>query len=98
MTKEEKLIDFIKKNDLSFTGGTSAINSTCTILSGYAVYLEISNVEDVKKAIRKALNIRRINKMMTKELDRVFKFAYENNYGWFWNQRDAERQYKFQKA
>ena len=89
---EKRLTKFIKDNKLSFIGADSAVNSSCTIISGFADYLGISDWRDVATAISKAepeaVGYRT-------ELKRVFEFAYHYNYGNFWKTDEAKKMYKF---
>ena len=98
MTNKEKIEYFIDNNALSFTGGRSAINSSCTILAGYCDYLEETNEEVIYSAIRNATTIKRLSQDFKDEFERVFRFAQSNLYGTYWTSSEAQRMYKFKKA
>lgn len=87
---------FIKENKLTFTGTGSALNSDCTILSGFADFKGVTNglvlCEYVEKARPGTMKGRVDAK---KELLRVFEFAYKYNYGNYWKGVEAEKMYKF---
>lgn len=87
-----KLIKFIKNNNLDFNGSGSGLNSDCTIISGYALHLGIDSPDIVIKAIKT------INTEASKfkpELERVFVYARNNNYGDYWDSDEAKSMYKF---
>lgn len=86
---EEKIEQFIKDNnlDLSLTG--SGLNSVCTILSGYALYLklELTDFSNILEKLYPGYDSR--------EFDRVFHFAKRNHYEKFWMTPKAKKMYKF---
>jgi hypothetical protein len=88
---KEKLIKFIKDNELNFNTSGSGLNSACVIISGYALHLGVTNATDIETAILD---------MFPKfsgfdELERVFNYASDNNYGKFWSLPKAKEMYKF---
>lgn len=93
MNKIEK---FIKDNNLDFTGSGSDLNGQCVILAGYACYLEIPDIESLIKELddfdpKSLLFTIEANG----ELNRVFKYALNNNYGDYWKTETAKETYKF---
>jgi len=89
MTKLDKIKKFISDNRLDFTGSGSELNSDCCIISGYACYLEM-NFDELKDAIGIS-NIGDVD-----ELERVFDYANENNYGDWWKDSSAHDEYIFE--
>ena len=94
MNKEAKLVKFIKDNHLSFNGTAgSDLNSDCTIISGYALHLGVSDTPEIKRAIWEAKQSKKSN--FIEELDRVFEFADNNDYGYNWSSPEYKKMYKF---
>lgn len=91
----EKLVKFIKENNLMFDGVGSELNSDCVIIGGFADHCGISASADVRSAVKEALSTSSLSVTIEKEIDRVFDFAYTYNYGNWWKNRDAKRLYKF---
>lgn len=87
-----KLVNFINDNGLNFSDSGSGLNSDCTIISGYALHLGITSPRTIVKAIKKANPSAR---KFTAELKRVFEYAEENNYGYWWDSDAAKLMYKF---
>jgi hypothetical protein len=85
MNKIEK---FIKENNLDFTGSGSDLNSNCCVISGYALYLELSFNE-----LRGQME--GMASENWDELRRVFDYAEGANYGEFWTKEEAKSQYVF---
>lgn len=96
----EKLIEqvnkFIKENDLDFSGEGSELNGNCTILAGFICYLLAENHLVSSNGI-KIINspLLELSKEATKELERVFDYAWKSNYKHFWKTKEATIQYKF---
>lgn len=84
MTKIKKLEKFIKNNKLEFVEGRR--NNDITILSGFACYIDATE-EELKKAIKIP--------SLDKEIERVFDYAKENDYGDWWTEDAARIEYKF---
>ncbi len=81
----EKIIEkFIKDNNLDFSETGSGLNSACTILSGYALYIGAEEAGAIKKVLPEASH---------KEFDRVFEYANYNNYGDYWTSEEAKKMY-----
>lgn len=87
------LIEFIEENNLNFNCSGSGLNSACTILSGYALYMGVLNPGVIKEAINQVFP-KSVGKY-EKELERVFEYAENNNYSGYWNTIPAKLQYKF---
>lgn len=87
MIREEKVKDlkkFIKDNNLLFVEGVR--NKNITILSGFACHIE-ALLEEIKKAI----DIPELDE----EIERVYEYAFYNNYGEWWEREEAKKEYKF---
>jgi len=85
-SKIQTLKQFIKNNGLTFTGEGSALNSDCTILAGYALYIG-ADVDDCIIAIPTS--------DCGDEMHRVFDYASDNNYGVYWKSELAQSSYKY---
>lgn len=90
--RKELLIKFIIENGLKFNGTGSSLNSDYCIISGYALFLEVFSVEEIMEAIDDSGIT---SSSYHDELERVFKFADQNDYGAYWLTADAKLQYKF---
>jgi hypothetical protein len=86
--------DFIKDNNINLDTSDSALNGACVILSGFALYKEINSSDDLIKIIEKILPEIDVA-VYKKELSRVFHYADMNNYGKFWETKQAQKEYKF---
>jgi hypothetical protein len=86
---KEKIEQFIKDNNLDLSVTGSALNSVCTILSGYALYLKLELVDfsNIIEEINSSFNFA--------ELERVFLYAEANHYEKFWMTAKAKKMYKF---
>lgn len=85
------LISFIKNNGLTFGDGRR--NSDFVIISGYSLYLDIDEVDQVEEAIEEALSLP-LDADVSGELYRVFEYAYDNNYGVWWTNPHNTKGYK----
>lgn len=86
---------FIEDNYLDFTGTGSDLNGNCVILAGYVLY--ITNDEDDFEKLIKYLNKYCDIRLSTKaeiELQRVYDFAYTNNYAKWWEEETNRALYK----
>lgn len=92
-----KIQQFIKYNKLDLSDTGSGFNSTCTILAGYALYLngDTDDSEQVLKDIQED-DLYTLTTDQAEEFEKVFNFAYENNYADFWNTTEAQSQYIFE--
>lgn len=84
-----KIKQFILDNGLDFSGSGSELNSNCTIISGYALFIGITTTKEL------LLEMDELDAPAIDELYRVFEFANKNNYGWWWNRPKAANRYKF---
>lgn len=90
---KEKIKKFIENNypEVDFDGGVnSELNSVFTVLSGYADFIGAS-VNDILDAI----NEEGLFHDLEEELFRVYDFAKTYQYGKWWNEEEAKKQYKF---
>lgn len=90
-TKE--LVNFIIENNLNFNGSGSNLNGMCVVLSGYALYRGYMNTEFLKEAINEVFP--KASGNYEKELERVFLYADNNDYGNYWKTEEAKLMYKF---
>ena len=86
-----KIQEFIKNNSLDFSGSGSELNSNCTIISGYALFIGISYLELVTMMEE---DTEELSIDVKHELSRVFDFAKRNNYGQWWNKPENAERYK----
>lgn len=84
----EKLKTFIKDNNLSFKEGQR--NTNATILCGYALFIGAS-IQDCKESIPTEMSTGQLNA----EIERVYNYADDNNYGKWWEKPEAAKMYKF---
>jgi len=84
---------FIRENELMFNSTGSGLNSDCTILSGFADYKGVNDINDLVKAVK--IVRPDATKGFELELERVFSFAYTANYGVWWKGKTAKKLYKF---
>lgn len=91
---KDKILKFIKENELTFTGRGSGLNSSCTIICGYADYVG-ANQKVVEEAIKEHLGESRTSSDLRRELNKVYNFAATYNYGKWWTSEEAIRTYRF---
>lgn len=84
-----KIQTFIEENHLDFEGSDSSLNSTFCILSGYALYLEMT-LEELKAEMTDE------QQPEHPELMRVFEFADDHSYGEWWKHEEAHGEYTFE--
>lgn len=80
---------FIKDNKLSFKQGSR--NTTCTVLTGYAQYLGLSE-NKLKAEVVDEIDA---DKFIGEEISRVWKYAESKGYKNYWETLDAKKQWKF---
>lgn len=91
---ENKIIEFIEKNKLNLNDSGSGLNSTCTILAGYCLYLGVEDVDDLLVKLADWLDEKEIDEdIFDKEFKRVFNYAKEHDYGKFWTSEEAKNMY-----
>lgn len=84
-----KIQKFIEENELDFSGSGSDLNGNCVSLAGYALHLDLTFEELKEEMTEEQLE------NCSDELDRVFEFAEDHNYGEWWKTDDAKEKYKF---
>lgn len=95
MENNEKIVKFIKENNLDLRAiAGSDLNSACTILAGYALHLGIDEVDTLNEYVEEALDCS-TSYYYDKEMNKVFEYAYNNNYGAWWKTPQAKKMYKF---
>jgi hypothetical protein len=62
-------------------------------MSGFALHLKLKNTSLIKEVVESECSSRDYG--WESELDRVFKFAQDNNYGHWWTTQDARDSYEF---
>ena len=96
----ERVKKFIKDNNLDLSGEDSELNGNCVIVAGFIDFL-VEQDEDTQFAgdpfddgiqIIRSLDL---SVEAENELERVFDFAYMNNYFEFWDTPEAKEQYVF---
>ena len=92
LEQEEILKTFIRDNELTFSDTGSGLNSECCIIAGFADYIGVENYTPIVNAITEECPDA---SDYQDELKRVVDYAWENNYGNFWNTPEAKKQYKF---
>ena len=94
MEKETKeLVNFIIENNLNFNGSGSGLNGMCVVLAGYALHIGYTSPGPLKEAVHEVFPKSVGN--FEKELERVFEFAENANYGKFWKTEEAKLMYTF---
>ena len=91
--EKAQIKDFIENNNLDFSGSGSELNSVCTTISGYALHIGIDNVDTLIDIVNSHFPYGTF--VEQKELERVFKFAKNANYGDWWSNAAAKKMYKF---
>lgn len=90
-----KIGQFIIDNNLDITdleSGGSEGNSIACILSGYALYLDMSFYDLTDSLLEYNEDVDNYD---LSELERVYEFAKMRNYGNWWNTPAAKSSYKF---
>lgn len=96
MTNTGKIKKFIKDNELTFLRGRRGTETI--IICGFALWLE--DKPDMEVIIWDIIkNIGDMGKDDSKEeFDRIFDYAYVNNYGNFWDTPEARENYTFNEV
>jgi len=89
-----KISKFIKENNLDFSGTGSGLNSSCVIISGFALYLGIEDSQIVIDVMNN--NDVPLDRDQANEFTRVFDFAYSNDYGHNWRSQYYQNMYKYE--
>lgn len=87
---KELIEKFITENNLDLSETGSALNSTCCILSGYALHIGISRLAEFISFF-----VENSSHDFDEELARVFNYAKSKNYEKFWLSEEAKKQYIF---
>ena len=90
IAQKNKLEEFIKNNNITFEKGRR--NTDSVALSGYALSLGMNTVGDLEKLID--VLCPKADWEYSRELERVFKYASDNNYGNWWDSQEAKNSYK----
>jgi hypothetical protein len=91
-----KIQQFIVDNNIDLSGTGSELNGNCVILAGFALHLNGDSndfyhvVRDIDEGNKFTLSL-----TASRELERVFDYAYSNNYYKFWDTPEAKEQYVF---
>ena len=92
MTEEikEKIVKFIKNNNLTFEEGSR--NTDSVLLSGYCLYLklDLEDIDDICDIIRYTCEF---NDIFSDEFERVFKYAKLNHYHKWWEIEENRKMY-----
>jgi hypothetical protein len=92
MGEKVNLIEkFINDNKLDFSGSGSDLNGNCVILAGYACYLELTWDELCKGIWPDDM----IQPAIYEELQRVFDYAQNHNYGEQWKDPNQHKVYVY---
>ena len=94
-----KIQKFIKENNLDINQVGSNLNSVCCAIAGYALYLS-KDTNDFEQLITdiEAGGLYKGSHAFWDELERVYEYAYYNNYSDWWIGREAEDTYVFEKV
>ena len=90
---KDRIKEFIENNKLNFNASGSGLNSSCVIISGYALFLDAINPQAIKEAVGELFPEAVGN--FEKELERVFDYCDNNLYGRYWETAEAKLMYKF---
>jgi hypothetical protein len=88
MTKKQQIKNFIENNGIDFNTTGSSLNSNCTILSGYALYIGITSPKMLIKYIDPP------DSETEDEIERVFKYAKGKNYENWWVDEKNRNKFK----
>lgn len=83
------LKEFIEKNNIDLSSTHSELNSNCTVVIGYALYIGFDYILNISKELESLKLLTEVEE----ELERVFNFAYDNDYGNWWKDEDNKKQY-----
>ena len=89
MSDKDKVEKFIKDNNLDFSGDGSELNSNCVTLSGYMLYIGIEEDEQVDMVLEDL----DISLDGASELERVFDYAKNNDYGLWWEKEENRNKF-----
>lgn len=91
----KRIKNFIKDNNLDFTGSGSDLNSNCVILAGFTLWVNGDNGDSdgLIEYLDTECGIR-LTDDVANELRRVYDFAYVSNYAEWWTNEANRFQYK----
>ena len=91
-----KIQQFIVDNKIDLSDTGSGLNGNCVILAGFALHLngDADNFRQVVKDIEEGSEFT-LSSEAYNELERVFDYAYGNNYFKFWSTPEAKERYIF---
>lgn len=87
----EKLKQFIEDNKITFEVGRRNSDSVC--VAGFCLHKKFKYDASVK-LLKK--NLPRFDKAAEEEFRKVWKYADEHDYKFFWETMEAKRLYKFE--
>ena len=90
----KKVKKFIEDNELDLSGSGSELNGNCVIVAGFICYVVNENDEDYLTGVEIIAKLG-LNNTAHRELERVYDFAYYNNYENFWYDPETKEQYVF---
>ena len=97
--KLKKIERFITDNNLTFDEGPSCLNSDCCTISGFALHVDEGEgyilAEDIIEVAESVIEGLEDDSTFKSELERVFDYAYENDYGNWWTSEEAKTKYNF---
>lgn len=93
---EQKIIDFVKNNNLEFDSYGSTLNANIVILVGYATYLN-QETSDKFRLDFIYETILENDERACDEFDRIWNYVNDNghDYASFWKSKEAKEQYNF---
>jgi len=94
-TKVNLIEQFVINNKLNFTRSGSDLNGNCVILAGYACYLGLDWNEFTNLVIEFDPNDEVFPCYIWNDMEKVFEYAYNHDYGKWWNSPDAKKMYTF---
>lgn len=92
-----KIQKFIQDNNLNLEDSGSGLNSTCCAIAGYALYAS-NDTHDYSKLLEdiEEDGLYDLTSEVSSELERVYDYAYNNNYYSWWETLEAQNKYVFE--
>jgi len=93
--RKDKLIQFIKDNEIEFREGNR--NTPATILAGFSKHLGFKDWADVSEFLYESEELE-LDPISENEMDRVLKYVYEGtekDYALFWKTEQARNQFVY---
>jgi hypothetical protein len=92
--QKTRLKKFLKDNNITFSGTGSALNSDCVVFAGFSLF--VTNAEySLEEMYPFIESIPGHNKDYQSEFNRVYDFAFYNNYQDWWDKEEAKKKFKF---